>query len=244
MEKDIYRRMAAQETEHWWFTGRRSILRKTMAHYSPQAGDLAILEAGCGTGGNLRLLSEFGTVSGFELDEDACRVAARSGVPIVRGCLPDEVPFEDNSFDMIALFDVLEHVKEDRESLSKLYKLLKPGGRLFITVPAFPSLWSHHDVRHHHFRRYRKNPLKRLIEETGFQVIRLSHYNFLLAPIVVMTRLYHNLSNNSHSDDEKMPPGWLNRLLRGIFSFEGNLLMRMDLPVGISLMAVAERPQD
>ncbi len=244
MDKDIYIRMARQEKDHWWFTARRYILKKAISRYSPEGDALDILEAGCGTGGNLQLLNAFGNVCGFELDEAACAMAARTGVKVLQGKLPDDVPFENGSFDIIALFDVLEHVEEDRESMLRLFKLLKPGGRLFITVPALPFLWSRHDIRHHHFRRYTKSTLKGVIEEGGFRIVRLSHYNFLLSPIVVGTRLYRKLANNQHSDDEKMPPAWLNHILFKIFSSEGSLLMTMDLPIGVSLIAIAERPRD
>lgn len=240
MDKDVYRRMARQEPDHWWFVARRSILKQMIREYGPNSEAVEILEAGCGSGGNLNLLSEFGTVYGFELDEDACEIAKQSGTRIEKGRLPDENPFADKAFDIIALFDVLEHVEEDRDSLISLAACLKPNGRIFITVPSMPWLWSHHDVRHHHFRRYRKSSLKQLLEEAGFDIIRLSYYNFFLFPLIAMTRAFHILTRSTKSDDEDMPANWINRLLCRIFASEGRLLPKTNLPIGISLMAIAK----
>lgn len=232
--------MARQESNHWWFMARRAILRKFITRYAPSRKNLDILEAGCGTGGNLEFLSEFGTVYGFELNEEACKLASRSSVSVRQGHLPDGNPFADQKFDVIALFDVLEHVKEDRESLQALSACLKPGGRLFITVPSLPVLWSQHDIQHHHFRRYLKRSLRTILEGSGFKVIRLSHYNFFLSPFIAAIRIVHRCFPSDKSDDEIMPPRWLNRLLYRIFSAEGRLLMGLDLPIGVSLIVVAE----
>ena len=137
MDRDIYIRMAAQEKYHWWFCGRRNILKTILLKYAPKLGTLDILEAGCGTGGNFQLLSEFGNIKAFELDAEACEIAMRSGQPVESGSLPNAIPFEGHKFDLIVLFDVLEHVEKVVEKLhhrqyyislynlhSFLYKLL------------------------------------------------------------------------------------------------------------------------
>jgi SAM-dependent methyltransferase len=118
MDRDVYRRLDALEGQHWWFAARRSILRSAIERFRPQAERLRLLEAGCGTGGNLALLSEFGAVDAFELDDEARRVAAGKGaVDVRKGMLPDDVPFAPGGYDIVAAFDVIEHVEEDVASL-------------------------------------------------------------------------------------------------------------------------------
>ena len=153
MEEEIYHKTAAYEEGHWWFKGRRCIIEKVL-HDLSLPSKPKILEMGCGTGGNLSLLSQYGEVYGVELDNFARNYASKRHIgPILPGSLPHEIPYQDNFFDLIALLDVLEHVEEDGLSLVQLHKKLKPGGYLLITVPAFPALWSAHDEAHHHKRR-------------------------------------------------------------------------------------------
>src|SRR6185312_16486006 len=111
--------------------------------------------AGCGSGGNLPMLAEFGEVSAFELDEAQLQRARERGIgTIARGSIPDALPFEGQRFDLVVMLDVLEHLEDDHAGLAAVLTRLAPGGFFLATVPAFPMLWSSHDVSHHHFRRY------------------------------------------------------------------------------------------
>ena len=157
MDKSVYLRMAEQDAEHWWFVARRRILQDQIASLQLPQG-ARILEAGCGPGGNLAMLSEFGKLDAFELDEDARQIAsAKSGIEVRSGALPGDIGYQPGSFDLIAALDVIEHIEHieaDLESVQALAKLLRPGARLIITVPAYQWLWSEHDDRNHHKRRY------------------------------------------------------------------------------------------
>lgn len=242
MEADVYQRMAQQEDGHWWFLGRRRLLRCLLEHFAPPHRPLRILEAGCGTGGNLALLSEFGDVSAFELDPMARERAVARGFPVQAGRLPGELPFAGERFDLIVLFDVLEHIEEDQAALAALRPLLKPGGRLILTVPAFSFLWTRHDVRHHHFRRYSRGQLADRLQSAGLTLHRISYYNcWLFLPIAVI-RLGKRVLRSSRSDEEGRPPRWLNRFLEEVLASERFLLVRPGLPFGISLWAVAGPP--
>ncbi len=161
MDRAVFERMAAFEDTHWWFAARRRLIHTILSRSAAVPQGAQILEAGCGTGGNLALLSEFGTVDAFEFDAAAREIAEeKSGLPIVFGALPSDLPFGQKKFDIIGLFDVLEHIEDDQASLAALGARLAPEGQIVLTVPAFPALWSRHDERHHHFRRYTSKSLR------------------------------------------------------------------------------------
>jgi SAM-dependent methyltransferase len=236
--------MAELENGHWWFLARRRILRETLRRYARLPDRPRVLEAGCGTGGNLAMLADFGEVSAFEPDEEARRHAVAKGAFEVRdGRLPGEIPFEAGSFDLICAFDVLEHVDEDLASLRALGQRLRPGGWMLLTVPAFPFLWSRHDETHHHKRRYLKDQLLARAHEAGVVPVRLTYFNSLLFPLIAGVRMLKGLFGIAGGDDEAMPSPLLNRLLGAVFASERHLVGRLPLPAGVSLLMLARRPQ-
>ena len=243
MKAELYAQMRELEDRHWWFTGRRRIVAEVIRRM-PLPADARILDAGCGTGGNLPMLARFGELTGAEFDAEAARLARRRGVcEVVRAGLPDAMPFSPAQFDLVTLLDVLEHIDDDAASLRTLGGLLAPGGHLLLTVPAFPFLWGPHDEAHHHRRRYRAAGLRAVIEQAGLKVQWLSHYNSALFPAVAAVRLLHRLLPEGPVGDElALPPAPVNRLLEGLFAAERHLLGRVRLPVGVSLIAVARRP--
>ena len=195
---------------------------------------------GCGTGGNLTLLSRFGSVEAVEYDAEARAVAERkSGYRVGFCALPEQLDVEEGSFDLIVLLDVLEHIEDDVAALRRVREKLAPGGRVLVTVPALPWLWSEHDATHHHFRRYTPATLRRSAEAAGLQVVRLGFFGTLLFPLVAATRLAKKALGMRGADD-RMPGPWLNGLLRHLFGLERNLVGRLPLPIGSSLFLVAE----
>jgi SAM-dependent methyltransferase len=244
MEAEVFQRMAEQENRHWWFLARRRILETVIKRQVDPAriGKLHILEAGSGTGGILEMLSQFGEVCAFELDGTPCEITRSRGFEVREGRLPAEHPFTGERFDLIVLFDVLEHVQADQESLNALAGLLEPEGTLVLTVPAFPFLWSGHDVKHHHFKRYRRPALRRQLEYAGLDVRRISYFNFFLFPFVALVRCLKKLRHSASSDEEGVPARWINSLLEKIFSSERFLLLAMSFPFGVSLIAIC-RPR-
>lgn len=187
------------------------------------------------------MLERFGHLSAFEPDAEARLAAARkSHIPIDDGHLPEGLPYAKGSFDLVCAFDVIEHVEMDRASLAALAGTLRPGGRLVMTVPALPWLWSSHDEAHHHFRRYTRKELDAALRSAGLRPTKVSYFNTLLFPAIAALRLISKTLKRDGSDD-RLPPAWLNRLLDGIFGLERPLLRRFSLPAGVSLLAVAER---
>jgi SAM-dependent methyltransferase len=240
MERNVYDRMNDLEDRHWWFAARREVIAALVARYATKPG-ARILEAGCGSGGNLEMLGRYGQVDAFEYDDAArAHACAKSGLDIKSGALPAAVPFKGERYDLIGLFDVLEHIEADRETLGALADYLEDRGRLLVTVPAFPRLWSVHDDRHHHFRRYTRASLSEVAQAAGLRVRYASYFNMFLFPLAVATRLAKSVAK-ADTPDDMLPPGWLNGLLRGVFAAERHIVGRLRLPVGLSLVAVLEK---
>ena len=239
MKDSTYQTMRELEDSHWWFVARRSIIEAVIRRQGVSR-PARLLEVGCGTGGNIAMLSKFGDLTGVEHDAGAAiRARERAQVPILEGSLPDALPTFEKPFDWILALDVIEHVEEDAASVKSMAAHLKPGGRLLLTVPAFNFLWSQHDVENHHFRRYRKRDMRRLAHETGLRLNYLSYFNFWLFPAVALIRLVRKLLPYEETwQDMRKPAPWANGLLERVFLSERRLMRWFALPFGISLMAV------
>jgi len=243
MERKVYEQMAELDQRHWWFTARRRILDGLIERVARPPKDARILELGAGTGHNLAMLSRFGKVEASELDPIARKLASeRLGREVEEAALPDLSMFPTDSYDLIALLDVLEHVPDDRASLAAIMTRLKPGGALLLTVPANPWMWSAHDVAHHHHRRYRKEEIARLAKEAGYEIELLSPFNSLLFAPIAAVRLAGKLTGKDDSDDA-MPGELVNRALDTVFGLERSLIGRVPMPFGVSLVAVLRRPR-
>jgi len=242
MERKVYEQMAELDQRHWWFTARRRILAELIERVVQPPKDARILELGAGTGHNLSMLSRFGTVEASELDSVARKLASeRLGREVKEAALPDLSMFPADSYDLIALLDVLEHVPDDKGSLAAIRGRLKPGGALLLTVPANRWMWSAHDVAHHHHRRYRKSEIEKLALDAGFRIELLSPFNSLLFPPIAAVRLLGKVTGKDDSDDA-MPGALVNRTLDTIFGLERSLIGRVPMPFGVSLVAVLRRP--
>jgi SAM-dependent methyltransferase len=244
MEKNIYRDMRKLEDTHWWFLGRRKILERVILRLELPR-ECRILDCGCGTGGNLCLLASFGRVTGVEADYDAvCIARSRNICEIFEGWLPDGINFFPiESFDLVTLLDVLEHVDDDEAALKSVRSVLAPGGFLIVTVPAFKFLWSEHDEEHHHKRRYRGSELEHVILRAGFNLLYMTYFNFWLFPMVSCVRLGKKLSGNRRrKTDLWLPHPKINKVLYYILSSERFLIeKKLKLPFGVSLLAVASK---
>jgi SAM-dependent methyltransferase len=242
MERIVFERMDELGDTHWWFVARRRILDDVIRRIVRPPAKSHILEIGAGTGHNLAMLKAYGTVSACELDPDARALASeRLGAPVLDVALPDLSAFPEAHFDLVALLDVLEHVRDDRGSLAAIRGRLKPGGALLLTVPANAWMWSPHDVAHHHHRRYAKAEIAAMAKEAGLEIALLSHFNTILFPLIAAARLAGRVVKRESADDS-MPPRPLNAVLERLFGMERALVGRVPLPVGVSLVAVLRRP--
>ena len=239
METGKYHEMADIENRHWWFRGRRYLFRSVLEDMQLPP-DAHILELGCGTGGNLSMLQSFGEVFAVEMNEFSREHARMStGVDVQYGKLPDMIPYEGKRFDLICMFDVLEHIKNDAEALAVLRSRLSPGGRMLLTVPATKWMFGQHDKMFHHFRRYTSRELSDKISGAGWELLALSYFNTLLFPLAVFARLLDIVSFGDNSTGMKVPPTAINQLFYRVFRKEKTLLKKSLFPFGLSLMAIA-----
>ncbi|WP_340314213.1 class I SAM-dependent methyltransferase [Rhizorhabdus argentea] len=239
MDRAAYDRMAEIDRDHWWFVARRRIIARLIERHRPKAGPLKILEVGAGTGSNLELLKQYGEVDAIEPDDGARAFAEqRSGLTIKGGYLP-HVALDDGAYDLIVLLDVLEHIPGDVEALAYLKGKLAPGGRIIVTVPGSPWMWSAHDVAHHHQRRYTDASLSRVLREAGLRPRFTTHFNSLLFPLIAAIRLAGKLLRREGGDDA-MPSRPVNAALTAIFGAERHWVATLSIPFGVSMASVAE----
>jgi len=242
MDRQIYDRMRGLEDRHWWFRARRDILTDQISRLGLPAR-AQVLEVGCGTGGNLGMLAQFGDVRAVEPDDQARGYAAeKAGVPVEQGLLPDGLPFEPGAFDLVAALDVIEHVDDDAGSVKALGQLLKPGGFMVTTVPAYRWMWSQHDVLHHHKRRYSLGVYRRLFDEAGLTVRKASYFNTALFAPIALVRLAKLLLGVKAADEDGLPLAPVNGLFRRLFAGERLWLRGGSFPFGVSILLIAERP--
>ena len=245
MEAELFDEMWQVEQSHWWFVARRRIVESLVERYSPDNTDrpMRLRELGCGTGGNLAHWNKRHEVFGMDNSRRALEYASkRVGARVELGALPDDVPFEPSSFDVVLMTDVLEHIEDDVNSVQVAMSLLQKNGIFVATVPAHQWLYSPRDAHHQHFRRYAKKDFTRLFQFPGVEVEYLGFYNSLLFPPAAIVRMASKLfGRDAQPGDLQVPFGLLNKTLTGIFSLERKLLGRVPLPTGLSLITVVRR---
>lgn len=243
MHKDFYAEYFEVEDRHWWFLGRRRILLSLLEKYLPPAPrERQILDIGCGTGTMLQHLAKFGRVQGADGDSEAIRFCRERGLPEVQQITLPALPFAPESYDLITLLDVLEHVDEDLATLRSIHRVLKPGGTLLLAVPAFPFLWGRQDEISLHKRRYVRDQIRTLLEQADFEIVRLSYFNTFLFPAIAAIRLlkpYRREAEPLTSDFSLQIPAWANALLSRLFAAEALVLRHGSFPFGVSIFALA-----
>lgn len=245
MENKIFDEMYKVESQHWWFVARRKIIESAIKKLS-LSHDSSILDAGCGNGDNLSVLSKYGNVEAMEKDEGALLKAQEREIgKVFQGELPNGIHAEirkDN--DLIVLLDVLEHIDDDAGSLRALSNYVEESGKLILTVPAYQFLWTNHDVLHHHKRRYTLNKLRKLIESNGWDVNYISYFNFFLFPLAFIDRMIKKIFSSDKSEDLQMPANCINALFEKIFGFESRLMGKIKFPFGLSIIVMAEKSKN
>jgi SAM-dependent methyltransferase len=242
LERQAYREQFELEDEHWWFRGRRAVIWALLARAGVH-GPLRVLDAGCGTGRNLIEFSALGDARGVDFSAEAIEFCAARGIEGVTRARIESLPFEDSSFDLALATDVIEHVADDHAALNELRRVMVPGGRLLVTVPAYPWLWGPHDDFYHHVRRYTLATLRRSLVDHGWNPVECSYFNSLLLAPIAAVRLGARASGRGAQSriDVKLTPPALNRVLVAPMEFEAALIRRgVRFPAGVSIGAVCE----
>jgi SAM-dependent methyltransferase len=247
MDRIAYETFAKLEDTHFWFVSRRRIFFDVLDRALAGRRNLRVLEIGCGAGGMLGPLQRYGTVHGCDIDHEYVAYCKKRGFERVLCASGYELPFADQSFDLVALFDTIEHIPDDVQALHEVRRLLKPDGVLFVSAPAYQFLWSQNDRIAHHFRRYTRRSLRRTVAAAGLCPVRSTYFNTLLLPLIVPAVLWQKLMDRLG----RLPPGYnntsvqvprlLNRLFTWVMSSERYWLRWFALPCGHSLIAVARR---
>jgi SAM-dependent methyltransferase len=243
MDQRAYTEIAAIEETHWWYSARRKILNAVMSvELEDELGGGWVLDLGCGTGTNADLAVRCGRVMGIDFSYLALSYARERGAyQALLQADAERLPLSDLSFDWILALDVLEHL-EDEAAAREIYRLLRPGGRVLVTVPAFAALWGVQDDLSHHRRRYTRRTLKTLLEDSGFGVDRITYMNSILFLPILLSRSLIRLLRLPVTSENTLHPRWANPILRFLFSAEGLVIPRLALPFGVSLLCVATRP--
>jgi SAM-dependent methyltransferase len=235
--------MYALESSHWWFWGKRLLMRRLLGERLTRGG-ARILDIGCGAGANALELSQYGDVTASDRSLDALAFVRARGVESVVAAEAPFLPFGDGTYDVVTAYDVVEHVEDDHTFVTELARVLAPGGALAIHVPAWPFLWSRHDEVLEHKRRYTKRGLRALLDASGLQLEYVGWTNFsIFAPTAAIRMLRNVTGSEGGGADLGVVPPPINTILRGIYRVEAGLAATTRLPIGVSLAAIATRPR-
>ena len=246
MQPHTYAIMREVEDKHWWYVGRRRIIADFVRRICEQLraernSEPRILDIGCGTGGNLETLSGFGQAEGVDISIEALDFCRARGLNNVREGAAETLPYESESFDLVTGLDVVEHLDDDVSGLREMRRVLRPGGRMLLFVPAFMFLWGVQDDVSHHRRRYTLSELKQKLQQAGMNVERASYANISFFGPILLGRLFMRVSGLRPASENNINIGTLNGLFGKILGAESWWLSRMSFPFGVSIICVARR---
>lgn len=235
------------EKIHWWWEGRRQILRQSI---SKKPG-LKILDIGCGTGETLSFLESYLSspkLFGIDTSQTAINFAIKRGHKNITKVDAKTLPFKDNTFDYVLLLDVIEHIKDDVSILIEAKRVLCKGGKVIITTPALQFIWSEHDSEQGHFRRYVRRDMRAFSGKTNLPVVRISYFNFFLSPAIIAVRLLGRLKPfakfnryDSKLNFDLANKNIANSILKFIFVTEIKLMKYVSYPIGISIFTILRK---
>jgi ubiquinone/menaquinone biosynthesis C-methylase UbiE len=240
MEPSEYAKLAAFEETYWWHVGRRSIVARQLRKLNQHG--LSILNVGGGTGGTVNILTSYGTVLNIDQSEEAVDRLLKSGYQAMQ-MDGRRTSFRNEQFDLITGLDVLEHIEEDRLALQEWCRILKPGGHLMLTVPAYQWLWSGHDVSLGHCRRYTAKELKTRVHAAGFQICNCTYAITFSFPLIAAFRGYQKLFRPTVQESSYIElPRILNSFFINLLRAEGILLEKCNFPFGTSVLLIGQKP--
>jgi SAM-dependent methyltransferase len=247
MDKLYVQQYGQLENNHWWFNIRQKIILQTLQKFTPadQTGKLKILNVGAAAGGSTKWLSALGDTVSLENDPLFLSYLSARNLIVINASITD-IPLDDDSFDLVCAFDVIEHIEEDRTAVKELVRVCKPGGRICITVPAFQSLWGNHDVVNGHQRRYKKKQLRNIVDSLPATVLYSTYFNCILfVPVFLFRKIQLLLKNGRQGIDSDFTffkkNIFVNKILKILFGAELFLLRVIRFPFGVSLMMLIRK---
>ena len=252
MEDAVYQEFLELEADHWWFQGRRAIFISLLDRFMGRDpnGRRLLMDVGCGVGGMLAPMAEYGRVIGTDVTWQGLEHCARRGFPRLLASHGTHGPLRDDSLDCVTAFDALEHIEDDVGAMREIFRMLKPGGVLIASCPAYQFLFAQQDRVTHHFRRYTRGGMTGKARSVGFEIAKASYINFFLFPAILPAVLGLKLLQAVTRPDDAAAgsnvgigiPTWLNDVLSAIFRSEARLLRWISAPAGHSLVMVARKP--
>lgn len=245
MNADEYKKMYEIEDLYWWFIGRRKLVKWLLRKHNPNGKESVLFDLGCGTGLNVSTFAEEYKTFGSDLSSEALGFCRERNLDGLFSCSADAIALQNESVDVVTALDVLEHIREDLPALKEINRVLTPGGKLIVIVPAYGFLWSEHDEALHHYRRYVARELRAKLTAANFEIERSTYFITGLFFPILFFRLWQGLRRTSieASVSYRMPPRWINRMLVWLLDVERLVLDYFNLPFGVSLIVVGRKPR-
>ena len=243
MKEHTYPILFRVEQSHWWHTARRKIIASFVEDICRRVTDRRprILDVGCGTGANLLMLSKYGDAEGVDVSEDALAFCRERGLENVKLGAAEQLPYDDDTFDLVTALDVVEHLDDDLAGLREMRRVLRPGGRVLLFVPTFMFLWGLQDDVSNHRRRYRMPELGRVLKQAGFEIERTTYANItFFMPILAMRKLMR-LTGIKAESENNINVSAFNGMLGRMLGAESFVLRYMNIPFGVSGLCVARK---
>ena len=232
------------EDSHWWFVGRRlileSFLREIVQKIRTPHSALRILDVGCGTGANLEMLQKFGAAEGVDVSDEALEFCQSKGLKTHKG-LAEKLPFADESFDLVTALDVVEHLDDDLAGLREMNRVLKPGGRTLIFVPAFMWLWGVQDDVSNHRIRYTKKQIVERLRLANFEIERATYANWTFFAPILAGRFLMKATGLKPESENNINVSALNGVFGQLFGAERFWLKNFNFPFGVSIVITAKK---
>jgi len=248
VDQVAYEQFQKLEAEHWWLRGRRTIFFDLMDRELPRDGRQRSLDIGCGFGGMILELRRYGPAFGMDIAQDALLACRKRGIERVFQGSAYALPMDDGALDLVTFFDCLEHLEDDRAALAESARVIRPGGHIVVTLPAYNFLLSNNDIVVRHRRRYTVTQIRTKLREAGFRVRKATYFNSFLFPAILPAVLVNKAREflfprvaDSTTNLTYAMPGPINETLYRIFGAERHWLRRGSFPVGHSIFCLARK---